>query len=352
MEKSLYLQKILFLYVILIFKCGFAQENDTQIHGYVFDRSTGDPIEDVNVYIANSTWGSSTNKDGYYRFVQIPPGTHELVVTNIGYEFEMKRFQLIPGAVRKFDFQIKPIIYETETTIVEGSIPTEWLEDLELFKYYFLGSTDFVDDCVIQNKEVLEFNRPYDSIFEASSLQPLVLQNNALGYTVQCVLIKFLFNNSSQTYSWSIKPKFIELEADDEDQILDWQENRLEAYKGSVYHFLRSFCSKSLPDEGFDIYKVTQAGQKIPRGEWRRMLVDYDEYIEPGIYPKETILHFAHFLHIVFDNEFVSWIGLNYTDITLDEFGNPHEDRPYVVFGEWAKRGIADLVPKNYIPTN
>jgi hypothetical protein len=36
---------------------------------------------------------------------------------------------------------------------------------------------------------------------------------------------------------------------------------------------------------------------------------------------------------VVYDKEFVSSIGLNYTDITLDEYGYPGEDNPYEVFG-------------------
>ena len=123
----------------------------------------------------------------------------------------------------------------------------------------------------------------------------------------------------------------------------------MEAFEGSVYHFLRSFCSKTLANEGFDIYRVDRAGRKIPRSQWRTRIIEYSEFIEPGIYPKESKLHFKNFLHVVYDNNLVSWIGLNYSNITLDEFGNPHEDSPYVIYGEWSKFGIANILPKNYL---
>jgi hypothetical protein len=342
--------KYLFIHIFILVYCLNAQEYGTKIHGYVFDESTGEPIENVNVYIANSTWGSSTNSEGYYSFIEIPPGGHELVVTIIGYEYETRRLLLEPGSENKFDFQLKAIIYETETTVVEGSIPEEWLEDLEFFKQYFIGSTDFADQCVIENKEVLDFHNPYDHIFEASALQPLVIQNNALGYQLECVLIKFAYSNKYNTYSWSVKPRFTDLESANEDQITDWEKNRLEAFEGSVYHFLRSFKDHRLPEEKFDITRVLEAGQKVPRGQWRTILVEYDEYTREGYYPGETILQFDHFLHVVFDKTFVSWIGLNYSEITLDELGNPQEESPFVVYGEWSKHGIANLLPKNYKP--
>ena len=336
---------------MIIGKFVYAQEYDTHIHGYVFDKSSGEPIEDVNVYVANSTWGSSTNSDGYYSFFNIPPGAHELVVTNIGYKYETQQFILEPAGELKFNFHLKPIIYESETTIVEGDIPTDWLNDLEIFERYFLGNNQFADECEIENKEVLNFKRPYESMFEATALQPLVIINQALGYKLTCVLIKFEFNTASSSYRWSIKPQFINLDPKDENQTVEWIQNRQEAFEGSVYHFLRSFCNQILPEEGFDITNVEWPGQKLPREEWRPILVDYRKYMDKGVFPNETILHFDNYLHVIFDNSLVSWIGLNHANITLDEYGNPYEGNPYVVYGEWANHGIADLLPKNYTPS-
>jgi len=335
-------------FITLLFSPGFTQDIENKIQGFVFDKSTGDPIENVNVYITNTTWGSSTDREGFYQIRQIPQGTHELVVTSIGYEYETKLVHLKEGTKLEFHFSLKPVIYETETTRVEGSIPTEWLEDLEFFKYYFLGSTDFAEDCIIENKEVLDFSKPYNSIFEASTLKPLNITNRALGYKIECILISFIFNKSANTYSWLIKPKFSELEPQDDEELVEWESNRLKAFEGSLYHFLRSFCSESLPEEGFDIYEVKEAGQKILRRNWHTVLVDYELYTKQGIYPTDTILGFEDFMYVVYIKNYVSWIGLNYSNITLDEFGYPQEDNPYVIYGEWSKHGVANLLPKNY----
>ena len=341
---------ILFLLFILgvIFKSGLSQEKGSIIQGYIFDRSSGEPLENVNVYIANTTWGSSTDKDGYYIIRQIPHGTHELVVSSIGYAYETKEINIKENIKLDLHFKLNPVIYETETTTVEGSIPTEWLEDRDFFEVYFLGSTDFAKDCHIENSEVLDFRRPSKSIFQASALKPLVITNGALGYRLDCILISFTFNTSSNTYSWSVKPKFTELEPKDNEEMAGWIQNRSEAFEGSVYHFLNSFCSKSLPEEGFDIYKVAAAGQKVMRADWHTVYVDYDEYIEWEDYYKNCSLHFENYLHVVYHKNDVSWIGLNYTSISLDEYGYPYEDNPYMIFGEWAKQGIADLLPKNF----
>ena len=168
---------------------------------------------------------------------------------------------------------------------------------------------------------------------------------------MDCILICFIFNKPSNTYSWSIKPKFTELIPENNDELAKWIQNRIDAYEGSTYHFLRSFCTKSLPEQGFDIYKVAKAGQKVLRADWRTVLVDYNQYIEPGYSSGNTILRFENFIHVVYNNNYVSWIELNYSNITLDKFGYPHEDDAYRVFGVWANEGVADLLPKNFKST-
>jgi len=345
--KNTSMSKVLFL--ILLFNIGFTQDTEISIHGTVLDNSTGEPIENVNVYIANTTWGSSTDKEGYYIIRQIPQGFHELVVSSIGYEYKSSEIDLKEGVKLILHFSLNPVIYETESTRVEGSIPTEWLEDLEFFKTYFLGRTDFAEDCIIENSEVLDFNRPNDSVMEALAIKPLRITNTALGYEIDCILISFNYNEFSNTFSWSIKPKFTELIPKDDDELTEWEENRIDAYEGSSYHFLRSFSKKRLQAQGFDIYMVVKAGQKVSRRDWRTVMVDYDEYLESGYSSGNNILRFENYLHVFYKNDYVSWIGLNYSNITLDKFGYPVENNAYRVFGKWSTEGVANLLPKNFI---
>lgn len=340
---------ISFAFICLLASAVYSQIEENSIFGNIYDKSTKKPIEDVNVYFSNTTWGSSTDKDGYYKIRQIPEGIHDLVVTIIGYTYESKSILVKKDSQLKFDFYLEPVIYETEATVVEGSVPTEWLGDLHFFKYYFMGKSDFVQDCDIENEEVLNFSRPNRTLFVATAEKPLVIINNALGYRMDCVLINFTYDQDSDVWRWSIKPKFTELETENEDIADKWKSNRRKAYRGSLYHFLCSFKNKRLGEEGFDIYPNVQAGQKIPMRLWRSIIVDYDDYILPGILEKEKKLTFVNYLHVVYDNNDVSWIGLNYTDITLDEYGYPEEDNPYNIYGVWSTKGVADLLPKNYV---
>jgi len=342
------------LFIITIFflrnQAGFSGETENSITGHVYDRENGKPLENVNIYISNSTWGSSTDAEGFYKIRKVSVGFHELVVSIVGYAYETKKIFLKPDSKLVYDFRLKPVIYEAESTIVEGTVPDEWYQDLAFFKRHFLGQTVFADDCVIENEIYLNFAEPNDAFFLASADRPLIIKNQALGYQIECILVNFSYNYNTRQWSWSIKPKFTDQVPADSLQEMQWKENREDAYKGSVYHFLRSFHDKALAEEKFDIYHVTEAGQKVPMLNWHQTIIDYNDYLAPGALENEEKLHFNQFLYVVYEQNLASWIELNYSDITLDEYGYAQEDNPYVIFGYWAFKGVGDLLPKNYLP--
>jgi outer membrane receptor protein involved in Fe transport len=57
-----------------------------KIAGVITDQSTGDPLPGVNVVIEGTTMGTSTDVDGYYFILQVPPGKYDLRISYIGYK--------------------------------------------------------------------------------------------------------------------------------------------------------------------------------------------------------------------------------------------------------------------------
>ncbi len=55
-----------------------------KISGIITDNEKN-PLIGVNIYIENTTIGGSTNEDGYYAILNIPPGIYTLKVSYIGY---------------------------------------------------------------------------------------------------------------------------------------------------------------------------------------------------------------------------------------------------------------------------
>lgn len=78
------LNKLFFtLFVSLINITVFAQ-ND--VKGFVYEKSTEEPMMFCNVYLKGTTMGASTDINGFFNITKIPDGDYILMVTNLGYD--------------------------------------------------------------------------------------------------------------------------------------------------------------------------------------------------------------------------------------------------------------------------
>ncbi len=80
--------KKLFLFILLLFllQAGILKAGNTgKIAGRVLDKNTGEPLIGANVIIKGTYLGASTDEDGSYFILQVPPGTYNLEFSYIGY---------------------------------------------------------------------------------------------------------------------------------------------------------------------------------------------------------------------------------------------------------------------------
>lgn len=73
-----------FVFLLVIFPQTYAQTG--QIRGFVYDKSNGEPIIFTNVYLKGTSYGASTDVNGYYVISKIPEGNYLLLVTAVGYD--------------------------------------------------------------------------------------------------------------------------------------------------------------------------------------------------------------------------------------------------------------------------
>jgi hypothetical protein len=323
-----------------------AQNYQNDISGHVYDQLTGKPLAQVNVYIANTTWGMSTDKQGYYIIKSLPPGIHELVVSMAGYQYSSKPILVKIDSHLQSDFHLAPVAYETEPTVVMGEIPKGWVDDLQKFKHYFLGQSARAGQCNIENPEVLDFEWTSSNYMTARAIQPLRIMNNALGLQIDCILVHFYWDGKNNKWSWSIKPKFSYLQPADTIQFELWKRNRLSANIGSPFHFFRSLLLTRLHEEGYVVYFVDDLDSPSSGNSFQFISDDYRTLLKPGAAADEWKLGFRKYLYIQDDQGRFSWLKLNYPEITLDSFGYPVEFNAIEVYGYWATMGVADLLPR------
>lgn len=351
--------------LILIVQSLIAQKFDNSISGYIIDNITAEPIESVNVYLANTTFGSSTDKDGFYIIKSIPPNIHELIVSVLGYNTLEQKLLVTKSSNIKHNFVLRPIIYEWPAIDITSTIPEQWLKNLKTFKDKFLGQSFRSEECLMLNPEVLNFRNESNILF-ASIEKPLIIINQNLGYKIYCNSLDFQYSGIRNTWSWAIKPRFEELPSGDSLQILRWKINRQIAYFGSMYHFLMSLKQNKLPEEDYSIF-VSDKPLKFLSMEHNPVFkANIDSIKQPGIDKRYHKIKSNKFLliknhsiddHFSFTDDFSaefgetyqeSWLKLKYGEMTIDEYGYPVEDDAFIVYGYWATLGVADLLPRYY----
>lgn len=74
------------LLILLFLLISLAYSQTGTIKGFVYDKSNGEPVIFTNVYLLGTTFGSSTDVNGYFIITKVPAGNYTLTVTYLGYD--------------------------------------------------------------------------------------------------------------------------------------------------------------------------------------------------------------------------------------------------------------------------
>ena len=259
------------LCVALIFGPLFlnAQSNVYQITGKVYDKEANETLPFASVFLANTTYGVPTNKEGNYR-LQVPKaGTYMMIVSFIGYETFKKQITLDEQKEIVIDVAMAPATnslgehvvthykrrgyYEEDGKKIATRGPM-WKVYLGHFERNFLGTSRFGVTSKIMNPEVLRFEiDEEDSSFKAFASDQLIVENNGLGYQINYVLEDFDLSFKEKSTEYSGYPLFTEMEPRNERQRLNWKRNRWRAYRGSMRHFFLSLYQDNFEEKGFEV---------------------------------------------------------------------------------------------------
>lgn len=341
------------------------------VSGIISDKESNEPLVGVNVFLNGTTLGSSSNKFGEYKILNVPTGTYRLVVSMIGYKSRNLSISISTKSLGEVNFKLNPISYKLSDVNVVAERDEEWLENMRRFRNNFIGTSENSENCIIINPEIIEFIELNNGDLTASAPATINILNEALGYSIKFDLKEFrLANNGEVDYMGDIR--YDKLVPKNESQEKEWIEKRLYAYQGSLKHFLISLCRQSLFEEGYLIYNINYpTWSDLRRRDFSRP--DLEEIIDT-ISPLKREIAFDNYIKVVYLGEYeeteykhyrkeygstiareldeqTSWMHLPYGYAIFDINGNVIDDYHNIkVYGYWAWLKVADMLPMDYVP--
>ncbi len=79
------IKKLLFTPILLLITTlAIAQTGD--IRGFVYDKDNGEPVLFATVYLSGTSYGATTDINGFFNIAKVPEGTYTLTCTYVGYD--------------------------------------------------------------------------------------------------------------------------------------------------------------------------------------------------------------------------------------------------------------------------
>lgn len=352
------------------------------IRGNVRDADSGEPIPGVNVYVAGTLKGSSTDINGNFVIKNFTPGKYEIVFSHIIYNLA-HAMVTVEGDQQFVHIPIKIEPKTTQLNNVEINADSDaqknWDRGYKIFREEFLGNTQNASKCTIINPDVLDIE--YDKStgeLKATAEQPLIIENQALGYRINYILE--LFEHTPTVTRLLGISNFEELPVNSNSERKRIVRNRQKSYGGSMTHFLRALTNGRVRKEGFVIDEVNELPTSINNSNFElpaRLHADREQFAF------DNTLKFTKYLLVIYTKEYesaayvfdqlqmtnnkasvvngsvasagrnvgqMSFIKLNLPVVTINSKGFFNEPLAVTTYGYWSWERVAEYMPFEYTP--
>lgn len=359
------------LLILVIFSV--AQNQKFQLSGNVIDAETNKPLEYVNIYLSNTSLGSSTLSDGSFIINNISSGEYLIYFSCIGYEPFITSLTFTKHSILLDTIKMKVNPINLQEITIEAPKPTEWQKHLITFTSLLLGGGNNSNECQIINPEAIEFEET-NNIIKVKIPSLLKIKNKALGYKLLLDIKDFEWD-SNLLVKYLCIPYLSESTEENEDIIKKIYNLRKATYNGSLRHFFVSLINNRLNEEGFRIIPFDYVKMKELNDRMQLNGVELAKKLPAEILKKETdylyriqskdgyyVLNinnsndpaYSNFARLynypcLNSNQQLSIIQFksNFFGLTLEgtQFQNGYY---YDLGGYWAFKGMSDFLPSNY----
>ncbi len=232
-------------------------QRDITITGTLLSAKENRPVIYAHIYIPNTTYGAYSDDQGQFIIHAKAWESFEIIISHLEHELMQLSLNSTDSILRLQTIYLLPKTYELKEVIVKEN--KNWEKYYDLFIQQFIGKTPGSNRCTIINKAVLNFD--YDTtnyLLKAWAYAPLLIENNHLGYRIRYDLVDFQFESARGNLRYKGFPSFELMKGANKRQIRRWEKHRLEAYRGSVMHFIRSLYHDKLAEEKFEMIEMAR----------------------------------------------------------------------------------------------
>ena len=231
---------------------GWGQPATVTLTGTVTDEATGELLPFANVYINNSSIGTTTNEKGAYTLANLPLGNLDVAVSYLGYVPIKQTLRFEQPGRKTVLFKMRQGV-ELQSVVVYAKRSKKWQQRLKTVTRELLGTGRFAKSCKILNPEVLHITMEDNGHLLAQSTAPLKIENRALGYLIFQDLSDFDFYEGTMYYGGNTRFELLKPANEEEGKL--WRTNQKTAYQGSLKQLLTSMVSDSLRENGFRVFR-------------------------------------------------------------------------------------------------
>ncbi len=259
------MKRLIFCFAFFLPLIGFSQ---ALLRGWVRDENKK-PVPNASVFLSNTSVGTRANDEGYFQ-VHLPPGRYDLVVSSVGFETHAAPVSA-NVAIDTVYITLKIKAPELEHVVIEPFEKNGWEKWGRFFTENFIGTTTNAADCRILNKEVIRFRHSKKTNeLTAIAMEPLRIENKALGYMVTIQLENFIYT-FKKNYLVYIGYAYFQPMKGNAAKQRRWEKARYDAYHGSLMHFMRALYRNKIIEEGFEVRHLN----KIVNEEKKRVQAIY-----------------------------------------------------------------------------
>lgn len=354
-------------------------QNEFIIKGTVVDANTMETLPFANVFVANTTFGTSTDSIGNYELKLPSSGSYDLIISFMGYETFARSVRFIKPNTVELDAKMVTKSKRILGATVTARKDAEWKSQLKRFTDGFLGKSKAARRSEIINKEVLNFEMDQETkVFEAYASEPLVIENKELGYRLIYLLEDyrvFMKEGFSTFYGFAA---FEELHSKSRGKAKKYSKERDKAYFGSLQHFFHTLYAGNTTAAGYEIYHaydLSGMGRVIDPDQLEVNKIVSEEYdgqikkltfknflyvyYKPEKESRDYIVHAQGALSISSGNKVTnksqnSWIKMREAGNFVEFEANGYIRNPMDFFshGYWGYEKIGDMMPINYNPSS